>query len=204
MRATVRGWWGGSRHADRTSLVPDACELVEGVRVAMQRNNAKEVAARRPEDTAVKPPAELDRPQGDEPGGLGRHVVGLDVDVVAGLVVHRLYRGDQPGKRAGQRGELRLAGHRVRRHAERRRPERGGVGRPVARNVDKKGGKPTAMHRRTLATTSRPIRQDRTGPTPSTAAMARSTNRSMAKCRPPPILLLCVTPSGAPGPRPVE
>src|SRR5690348_5569990 len=110
----------GLRHAGRTSLVPDACEPAEGVRVAVQRNDAEEVAARRPEDTAVKPPAELDRPQGEEPGGLGRYVVGLDVDVVAGLVVHRLYRGDQPGKRAGQRGELRLAGHRVRRHAERR------------------------------------------------------------------------------------
>jgi hypothetical protein len=67
----------------------------------VQRNDAKQVAARRPEDTAVKPPAELDRPHGDEPGGLGRHVVGLDVDVVAGLVVHRLYRGDQPGNAPG-------------------------------------------------------------------------------------------------------
>jgi hypothetical protein len=43
-------------------LVPDACEPVEGVRVAVQRNDAKEVAARRLEDMAVKPPAELDRP----------------------------------------------------------------------------------------------------------------------------------------------
>ena len=50
------------RHADRTSLVPDACEPAEGVRVAVQRDDAKEMAARRPQDTAVKPPAELGRP----------------------------------------------------------------------------------------------------------------------------------------------
>jgi short-chain Z-isoprenyl diphosphate synthase len=33
-------------------------------------------------------------PQGDEPGGLGRYVADLDVDVVAGLAVHRLDRRD--------------------------------------------------------------------------------------------------------------
>ena len=111
----------------------------------MQRDDAQEVAARCPEDPAVEPPAELDGPERDEPGGLGRNVVSLDVDVVAVLVVHRLDRGDQPGKRSGQRGELLLAGHRVRRHAKRRRPERGSGGRLVAGNVDKQGRKPTAM-----------------------------------------------------------
>ena len=127
--------------ADRTSPVPNACEPTESVRVAVQRDDAQEVAARSPEDPAVEPPAELDGPQGDEPGGLGHDVVSLDVDVIAGPVVHRLDRGHQPGKRSGQRGELLLAGHRVRLHAKRRRPERGGVGRLVAGNVDKQGGK---------------------------------------------------------------
>src|ERR1700677_2029885 len=141
------------------SLVPDACESAESARVAVQWDDAQEVAARHPKDRALEPAAELDGPQGNEPGGLVRHVVSLDVDVVTGLVVHRLNRGDQPGKRAGQRGELLLAGHRARRHAKRRRPERGGVGRMVAGNVDKQGGKPTAVHRCTLATTSRLTRQ---------------------------------------------
>ena len=131
--------------AHRTALVPDACEPAESARVAVQRDDAQEVAARCPEDPAVEPPAELDGPERDEPGGLGRNVVSLDVDVVAVLVVHRLDRGDQPGKRSGQRGELLLAGHRVRRHAKRRRPERGSGGRLVAGNVDKQGRKPTAM-----------------------------------------------------------
>jgi hypothetical protein len=48
--------------ADRTSLVPNACEPTESVRVAVQRDDAQEVAARSPEDPAVEPPAELDRP----------------------------------------------------------------------------------------------------------------------------------------------
>ena len=134
-RTTVRA----AMLADRTSLVPNACEPTESVRIAVQRDDAQEVAARSPKDPAVEPPAELDGPQGDEPGGLGHNVVSLDVDVVAGPVVHRLDRGDQPGKRAGQRGELLLAGHRVRLHAKRRRPERGGFGRLVAGNVDKQG-----------------------------------------------------------------
>jgi hypothetical protein len=42
------------------------------------------VAARRLEDPAVEPSADLDGPEDGEPGGLGRHVVGLDVEMVAG------------------------------------------------------------------------------------------------------------------------
>jgi hypothetical protein len=61
--------------ADRTPLVPNGCEPTESVRVAVQRDDAQEVAARSPEDPAVEPPAELDGPEGDEPGGLGHDVV---------------------------------------------------------------------------------------------------------------------------------
>jgi hypothetical protein len=48
--------------ADRTPLVPNGCEPTESVRVAVQRDDAQEVAARSPEDPALEPPAELDGP----------------------------------------------------------------------------------------------------------------------------------------------
>jgi len=48
--------------ADPTSLVPNACETTESVRVTVQRDDAQEVAARSPEDPALEPPAELDGP----------------------------------------------------------------------------------------------------------------------------------------------
>ena len=55
---TISFRWHRRGHA----LVPDACELVEGVGVAVQRDNAEKVAARRPEDPAAQPLTELDGP----------------------------------------------------------------------------------------------------------------------------------------------
>jgi hypothetical protein len=75
-------------------LVPDARKALKVARVAVRGNNAQQVAARYLEDPAAGPLAEFDGPQGDQAGGLGRYVVGLDIEVTAGRVVYCLDRGD--------------------------------------------------------------------------------------------------------------
>jgi len=61
----------------------------------VQGDDAQQVTARHPEGVAVQPARHLHGTERLEPCALGREVVGLEVDVIAGLVVDRLDGGDQ-------------------------------------------------------------------------------------------------------------
>jgi hypothetical protein len=68
------------------------------------------MTTRNSKDPAFEPAADLDSPEGEESRRFGLDVVGLDVDVVPGLIIHGLHRQVKSRQRPRQGGELPLLG----------------------------------------------------------------------------------------------
>src|SRR3954451_10342877 len=81
-----------------SSAPPDGRMLLEVLRVAVHRDHAEQVSAGGAESVTALPVADLDGAEAGESRDLCRDVVGLDVEVVAGLVVDSLNCQDVTGQ----------------------------------------------------------------------------------------------------------
>ena len=91
--------------------------------VAVHGDHAEQVTAGRAQRVALQPAGDQLCTQSGQAGDLRRHVVGLDVEVIARCVVDRLYLDGQARDGAVQSRELWLARHGTRRDTQRRGPE---------------------------------------------------------------------------------
>ena len=80
-----------------TPLPPHPRQTLEGVGIAVARNDAQDVPAWSPQSAAFQPAADLDGTEPDQSRRLRLDIVSLDVQVVPSPVIHRLHRQDQPG-----------------------------------------------------------------------------------------------------------
>jgi hypothetical protein len=71
--------------------------------VAVDRDDAEQVAPRSSQGAALQPARHLDRAERHQPGDLGLDVVRLDVEVVARFVVDCLYGSRTPEERPATR-----------------------------------------------------------------------------------------------------
>jgi hypothetical protein len=100
----------------------------------VHRNDAQEVAAWRAEHVALQPLRYLYGAEGEQARGFGLDVVGLDVEVEAGCVIHGLDYGGYSRQCLVQPSELGLLGYRGGRGAEGGGPE-GGRGSGIGLGV---------------------------------------------------------------------